>query len=58
MDKETVETFRDRCMPIENDLYRKELAALRTDERYKVFWDVIDFMLDTGLRLEQEAELW
>ena len=58
MDKETMETFQSRCMPIENDSYRKELAILRTDEQYIDLWDVIDFMLDTGLRLEQEAELW
>jgi hypothetical protein len=38
-----------------DDRYRKQLLRLLGQEDYAVFYDVINAMLQSGIRLEQEA---
>lgn len=38
-----------------DESYRQKLAKLRQDVKYEIFWDVIDFMLEKNVRLEQES---
>ena len=35
--------------------YRELLKKIKQEERYSVFFEVIDFMLENNIRLEQES---
>ncbi|MDO5702111.1 MAG: DUF2220 family protein [Lachnospiraceae bacterium] len=57
MDVKTLEEHRDRCIPLPEGGYRKKLEAIAADPEYACFAEVIRYMLDEGVRLEQEAEV-
>lgn len=54
MDVATLEKYREFCLPF-NDRYAKKLRRLLEDEKYGVFHPVISYMLQEGIRLEQEC---
>lgn len=57
MDRKTLETFRDKAMPIESEAYLEKLEKLMNDDEFSIFYPVIDLMLKEKLKLEQEALL-
>ncbi len=54
MDVETLEHHTDSCMKITTAHYLEQLSALLEDAEYAVFHDVIRYMIEHRVRLEQE----
>ncbi len=54
MDLETLKEYEDMCMHIDNDRYLHILEDMIMDQRYSLFHDVISYMLEKRIRLEQE----
>lgn len=54
MNLETLKTHENQCMKIETESYKTQLKKLLSDDTCKVFQDVIAYMLERGIRLEQE----
>lgn len=54
MDIVTLQKYRNKAITIE-DSYHKKLAKLKENKRFEVFWNVIDYMLQNNIKLEQEA---
>ena len=57
MDVETLQQNTDRCIPIEDERYIGLLRMIRENPEYGVFSEVLDYMLEQRVRLEQEAEI-
>ena len=57
MDIETLRSYRDRALPLCGESYRRKLEALLGDPEYWIFHSLIEEMLRSGLRLEQEQLL-
>ena len=57
MDTETLRSSRDRALPLCGESYRRKLEALLGDPEYRIFHSLIEEMLRSGLRLEQEQLL-
>lgn len=57
MDIETLRSHRDRALPLCGESYRRKLEALLGDPEYRIFHSLIEEMLRSGLRLEQEQLL-
>lgn len=57
MDTETLRSHRDRALPLCGESYRRKLEALLGDPEYRIFHSLIEEMLRSGLRLEQEQLL-
>lgn len=55
MDRETLIRFRDSTMRIGDERYLEGLRKLLEDKDYKEFWDVVRYMLEEKVRLEQEG---
>lgn len=58
MDVETLEEYRDLCMPIESDNYVKALRELGQKEEALVFRDAINWELVNRKKLEQEQLIY
>ncbi len=56
MDRTALETMREHAVRFD-DKYAAKLAELLADDGYKVFHDVIGYMLENRIRLEQEVFL-
>lgn len=54
MDKDTLIKYQDNWQ-IFNEKYAKKLLTLRSLENYSCFFEVIDFMLQKNIKLEQES---
>lgn len=54
MDKETLIENKLKCSNFD-DKYKNKLIELRKNEKYKEFYDLMDFMIENNVRLEQEA---
>lgn len=54
MDINTLEKYRAFCLPF-NDRYAEKLRKLLADPGYRVFHPVLAYMLQNGVRLEQEC---
>ena len=54
MDAETLRQYRQRTMELPGEKYRKLLENMLKEEKYAVFYDVIAYMLENNVRLEQE----
>lgn len=54
MDKNTLLKNKENCRDFDES-YRKLLQNQRQNERYKIFFEVIDIMLENNIRLEQEC---
>lgn len=46
--------YKEECQPL-TDQDRKRLESMRQDSNFKLFWDVIDWMLSENVKLEQES---
>lgn len=46
--------YSEECMPL-TDQDRKRLESMRKDSDFKLFWDVIDCMLNENVKMEQES---
>lgn len=57
MDVETLVKYSDRTVSLETDSYRNLLRTMLNSPEYGVFKDTLTFMLEEGVRLEQEAEI-
>ena len=57
MDVNTLEENIGRCMKITDGAYLRKLEGLLEDEEYSVFHSAIKYMIENGVRLEQEALL-
>ncbi len=57
MDKQTLEKYKNQAKPIESDEYCKKLQGLLENSSYNCFFDVIEFMLENKIKLEQEILL-
>lgn len=57
MDIETLRSHRDRALPLCGESYRRKLETLLGDPEYRIFHSLIEEMLRSGLRLEQEQLL-
>ena len=58
MDIETLEKYRDRCLPLDGEKYREKLKKCLADPEFACFREVISYELKENVRLEQEAEIW
>lgn len=54
MNKQTL-IYNEQAWQHFDEKYGERLLHLRGDERFRCFWDVIDFMLEHHVRLEQES---
>ena len=54
MDLETIQNNREHCMEIQSELYLQNLEKLLADPGLQMFHDVIRYMLQERVRLEQE----
>lgn len=54
MDVATLMDFKESALKIETPSYKTRLKNMRNDSTYIEFWEVIDTMLEFGIRLEQE----
>lgn len=54
MDKDTLIKYKAKTQNFGTE-YRERLVKLRNDSKYACFYDVIDFMLENNIRLEQES---
>ncbi len=54
MDIDVLERYGEFCIPF-NDEYAKKLRRLLQDEKFLVFHPVLQYMLQKGVRLEQEC---
>lgn len=57
MDLVTLEKNSDKAMPLEDQKYINSLRDAVNDEKYSYFKDVIEYMIDHKIRLEQESLL-
>lgn len=57
MDRQTLEDHIADAMKISDERYIKRLITMRGDEKYAVFYGVIDLMIEKRIRFEQEALL-
>jgi hypothetical protein len=55
MDRETLIRYKESTKKIEDERYLESLSRLIEDEEYRVFWDVVEYMLDEKVKLEQEG---
>ncbi len=54
MDKKTLIKYQSYCMDITNQSYLTSLKELLNNKEYYLFHDVIQYMLENKIRLEQE----
>lgn len=54
MDIPTLQNHLDQCLPIKKENYIKQLSSLLTNPEYDVFHEVIAYMIESKVRLEQE----
>jgi len=54
MDVETLKNNEKFCIEIKSREYTEKLNALKMDKDYQIFHDVIMYMIEKGIRLEQE----
>lgn len=54
MDLDTLEKYRHYCLPV-NERYAAWLRRLLENEKNRVFHPVVSYMLEQGIRLEQEC---
>lgn len=54
MDINTLVEYKDRAILFDTS-YHDELAKLKVNKKFEIFWDVIDYMLENNVKLEQEA---
>ncbi len=54
MDIETLKQYINSANSFD-ETYRDSLEKLMNDKRYELFWDVINFMLENNVKLEQEG---
>lgn len=54
MDIKTLEENFDKCLSLESDHYKSILKNMIEDNDYTVFHDVITYMLENNVKLEQE----
>ena len=57
MDVKTLERCREKCMHIEDENYIALIRKMRENPEYKMFHDVLDYMMAHRVRLEQENEI-
>lgn len=55
MDADTLKSNKEVAMPLKSEDYRQSLERLLDDDRFSVFYNVITYMLDHNIKLEQEA---
>lgn len=55
MDRATLMEYAEKCRPLGDDSYRKMLEKLLQEDEYQMFHDVIRYMLNKNVRLEQEV---
>lgn len=55
MDRETLVRFRKSARKIEDERYLESLGKLLEDREYEEFWDVVEYMVENKVRLEQEG---
>ena len=54
MDIETFEAYKNRGIKITENAYKRKLEAMRNDERYCIFYDLLEAILESGVIIEQE----
>ncbi len=54
MDIDTLLEYKNRAILFDTG-YHDELTKLKADKKFEIFWDVIDYMLENNVKLEQEA---
>lgn len=54
MDVKTLSANSSKCMPLGTQHYIEILKQMKEDERYKIFGDTIQYMLEHNIKLEQE----
>lgn len=54
MNKESLIKYQENAKIFDGE-YRKKLIKLRQNEKYHVFFDTIDFMLEKNIKMEQEV---
>ena len=55
MDRDTIDTYRLYTKPIQSDAYIRKLKGLLEQDEYKEFYEVIHYMIEHQVTLEQEA---
>lgn len=54
MDLKTLQTYKSNCLKLtDND--KRNLLLMKSQQEYKQFYEVIDYMLKEDIKLEQES---